>query len=62
MSSSQLELLEVKVSQLLRRMVFSKFAKCLPNNLWLEAMAEKALEIKCLQKELLENRMENPSF
>lgn len=62
MSSSQLELLEVKVSQLLRRMVFSKFAKCLPDNLWLEAMAEKALDIKCLQKELLENRMEKPSI
>ncbi|HLP58889.1 MAG TPA: DEAD/DEAH box helicase [Candidatus Deferrimicrobium sp.] len=61
MSPSQLELLEVKLSQILRRMVFSKFAKCLPDNLWLEAMAEKSLDINGLNNELLDRRIEKSS-
>lgn len=61
LSSSQLESLEIKVSQLLRKMVFSKFAKCLPDNLWMEAMAERALDINGLKNELLDKRIEESS-
>lgn len=50
--SSQFEALEKELSQSLRRVVFSKFAKCLPDNLWLEAMAERVLDIEGLKKEL----------
>jgi hypothetical protein len=32
--------------------VFSKFAKCLPESLWLETMAEKSLDILGLLNEI----------
>jgi ATP-dependent Lhr-like helicase len=50
--SSQFEALEKELSQSLRPVVFSKFAKCLPDNLWSEAMAERVLDIEGLKKEL----------
>jgi ATP-dependent Lhr-like helicase len=51
-NAAHLENLEEKLSRLLRRIVFSKFAKCLPGSLWLETMAEKSLDILGLLKEI----------
>jgi ATP-dependent Lhr-like helicase len=51
-NAAQLENLEEKLSRLLRRIVFSKFAKCLPGSLWLETMAEKSLDAEGLLKEI----------
>lgn len=48
----QLGNLEEKLSRLLRPIVFSKFAKCLPESLWLETMAEKSLDIQGLLNEI----------
>lgn len=58
MESSKLEELEEKISLTLRRIVFSKFSKCLPENLWSEAMADRSLDIKGLKNELLDKKME----
>jgi len=54
MGESQLEALERKLSLTLSRVVFSKFSKCLPESLWSEAMAERALDVNGLKQELLE--------
>ncbi|MDQ1352221.1 MAG: ATP-dependent helicase Lhr and Lhr-like helicase [Acidobacteriota bacterium] len=62
MDLSQLEILEEKISKLLRRSAFSKFTKCLPDNLWLEAMAERTLDIKSLINELLDKKMEDSNL
>ncbi len=61
MDLSQLKVLEEKLSKLLRRSVFSKFTKCLPDNLWLEAMVERTLDIKGLINEVLDKKMEIPN-
>lgn len=50
--ASQLESLEEKLSIIIRRVIFSKFAKCLPDSLWSEVMAERVLAIKELVIEL----------
>ena len=51
-NAAQLENLEEKLSKLLSRIVFSKFAKCLPVSLWQETMAEKSLDVRGLLKEI----------
>ena len=52
MGHSQLDTLEEELSQVLGRLDFSKFSKCLPDDLWSEAMAERALDIQGLGEEL----------
>ena len=51
-NAAQQENLEEKLSRLLPRIVFSKFAKCLPESLWLETMAEKSLDVEGLLKDI----------
>ena len=45
--------LEKNLSSMLRRVVFSKFSKCLPDSLWSEAMVERALDINGLKQEMM---------
>lgn len=50
--------LEYELSQEIRLAVFSKFVKCLPENLWYEAMAERIFDFEGLVKELKSSRIE----
>lgn len=58
MGESQLEALEGKLSLSLRRVVFSKFSRCLPESLWSEAMTERALDVNGLMQELFDIKEE----
>ena len=50
--------LESELFSEVRLSVFSKFVKCLPDNLWYEAMAERIFDFEGLLLELKRNRIE----
>ncbi len=54
----QLMDLEDRLSTGLKRIPFSKFAKCLPKHIWSEAMGERVLDLGGLKNELIRNSIE----
>ena len=50
--------LELLLKKSLRLAPFSKFSKCLPNNLWAEALSERVFDYKGLITELRNNKIE----
>jgi hypothetical protein len=55
---SSIHKLEYKLSKEMRLAVFSKFVKCLPDNLWYEALAERIFDFDGLITELTSNKIE----
>jgi len=55
---SSIHKLEYKLSEEMRLAVFSKFVKCLPDNLWYEALAERIFDFDGLITELKSNKIE----
>lgn len=58
MNSTQLDALNETLSQTVPYYNFSKFSKCLPRHLSLEAMAEKSIDVAGLKNELINTKIE----
>ncbi|MCK4764916.1 MAG: DEAD/DEAH box helicase [Candidatus Aminicenantes bacterium] len=58
MGPVELERLGKKLTQELRLIAFSRFSKCLPKNLFSEALGERSLDIDGLRRELKNNKLE----